>query len=65
MAALWYILAIGGILLAWTFAYALCAAASYGDKMICGHDKDMIVHTDEGTHYCSECEYEALRSVIK
>ena len=56
---MWLFIAIVILALGYLFAYALCKAAALGDMMVCGHSKDDIVSTDEGTHYCSMCEYEA------
>ena len=48
-----------GLAALYLLAYGLCCAASEGDKMICGHSKDSVVSSKDGTCYCAECEYEA------
>ena len=54
-----------GLAVLYLLAYGLCCAASEGDKMLCGHSRDSIVSTSEGTHYCIECEYEARNDMVK
>ena len=54
-----------GLAVGYLLVFALCRVSALADMMVCGHSKDSIVSTSEGTHYCIECEYEARNDMVK